>query len=719
MPPNTVETAGQGREPRQLDGTYTSPTREGAEMKASNPFHHQRRLIALSLIAAAIILAMLAAGMTAWAENDNLQRAAVTGLSATPGTDPGEIDLSWDAHPAGAKDYRVAWAPGGESFRRASDTNWNAKPTATGMTITGLTGGDDYKVKVRARFDSNPRSRWSSVATATATEADDPPPPVIQPPEPTPTPDHAEGHSSPHHLSISDASATEGDDITFTVTLHPVSTDDVTFDLDTSRQSDDNAEGNDFTAVHSTFTITAGQTSTTFTVATRDDGHNTPTSVYEGDETFTVTISNPTNAEIALAVAKGTIIDNEQIPIASFVRSSHRVSEQPISLTDAISIDIAPVNERWAQLSLVITGSAEAGEDYSPIVQTLTVSVGQSVIRAPIHLIDDNKFEFEENIIIRMVAASDNIRVDPNANTTELFIDNDDPDPTVRVVSVQAGAEGGQNTGAQPVPGQDFANVVFEFQMSQAAGATLKAKVEIIDGTAVAGADYQDIDPRIIFEEGTTRTYIKVPVIDDNQFEGRRNETFTLRVYEPNHLVLGTGGELLITGEIRDNEEPPAGADYVSDDTDTTATIAAGESWLHGNPVPGRIEEQNDQDWYLTNLRAGRCYQIEIRGKSDAEGELPGAEGLTLTDPYLNGVYRDDGVYLPGTTNRDGGVDLSALHTIRFNKTGAYYIAVSHGWYDEGGTFDLSVINLGARTKTCTEVDVDNLTYKPGTFDSK
>ena len=120
---------------------------------------------------------MLAAGMTAWAEDDNPQRAAVTGLSATPGTDPGEIDLSWDAHPAGAKDYRVAWAPGGESFRRASDTNWNAKPTATGMTITGLTGGDDYKVKVRARFDSNPRSRWSSVATATATEADDPPPP--------------------------------------------------------------------------------------------------------------------------------------------------------------------------------------------------------------------------------------------------------------------------------------------------------------------------------------------------------------------------------------------------------------------------------------------------------------------------------------------------------------------------------------------------------------
>ena len=235
----------------------------------------------------------------------------------------------------------------------------------------------------------------------------------------------------------------------------------------------------------------------------------------------------------------------------------------------------------------------------------------------------------------------------------------------------------------------------------------------------MAGADYQDIDSRIIFEEGTTRAYVKVPVIDDDQFEGRRNETFTLRLYDGSHNILGPDFELRITGEIRDNEEPPAGADYVTADRNTSAYIDVGESWLNGNPVPGRIEEQNDQDWYLTNLRAGRCYQIEIRGKSDAEGELPGAEGLTLTDPYLNGVYRDDGVYLPGTTNRDGGVDLSALHTIRFNKTATYYIAVSHGWYDEGGTFDLSVINLGTRTKTCTEVDVDNLTYKPGTFDSK
>ena len=59
-------------------------------------------------------------------------------------------------------DYRVAWAPDGESFRGAGDSDWNDHPTGTSMTIMGLVGWDDYKVKVRARFDTTPKADWSS-----------------------------------------------------------------------------------------------------------------------------------------------------------------------------------------------------------------------------------------------------------------------------------------------------------------------------------------------------------------------------------------------------------------------------------------------------------------------------------------------------------------------------------------------------------------------------
>ena len=59
----------------------------------------------------------------------------------------------------------------------------------------------------------------------------------------------------------------------------------------------------------------AGNSATTITVPTYDDGTNHQTnSVYEGNETFTVTISDPTIARISQATAKDTIIDADGCP---------------------------------------------------------------------------------------------------------------------------------------------------------------------------------------------------------------------------------------------------------------------------------------------------------------------------------------------------------------------------------------------------------------------
>ena len=104
------------------------------------------------------------------------------------------------------------------------------------MTITGLTGGSDYRVKVRARFDTNPKSGWSSVATATAKEAEAPPPPVIVPPEPEPTPGHAEGHGSSQHFVLSHDSLTipEGTSRSFTIALDSSPTQVVQIELSSS-----------------------------------------------------------------------------------------------------------------------------------------------------------------------------------------------------------------------------------------------------------------------------------------------------------------------------------------------------------------------------------------------------------------------------------------------------------------------------------------------------
>ena len=144
-----------------------------------------------------------------------------------------------------------------------------------------------------------------------------------------------------------------------------------------------------------------------------------------------------------------------------------------------------------------------------------------------------------------------------------------------------------------PVAGQDFANVVFELQLSNAAGADISIDYQTIDGFAVAGADYQATSGRATIPAGASKTYVKAPVIDDQEFENGRAETFTLRLHNPNHYVLAGNSELRVTGRIFDNEEPPEGEDYVPARLDTVGEISVGKSWLNGNPVMGRIELEN------------------------------------------------------------------------------------------------------------------------------
>ena len=95
-------------------------------------------------------------------------------------------------------------------------------------------------------------------------------------------------------------------------------------------------------------------------------------------------------------------------------------------------------------------------------------------------------------------------------------------------------------------------------------------------------------------------------------------------------------------------------------------------------------------------------------------------QALTPKDPFLEGVYRRDGVYLPGAWNDAGrGDNRSHRHTLRFNRSGTCCIAVTHDRRLDGGNFELSLHDLGTATRYCTEVDVDNLTYQPGTYDGQ
>ena len=132
--------------------------------------------------------------------------------------------------------------------------------------------------------------------------------------------------------------------MTFTVTLSAASTQTVTVDWATSVETGDTATaGTDFTAVPATtLTFMPGDTTATFTVSTVDDTTD------EANETFTVTLSNPTNATLAVdPTATGTIGDDDA----------------PNAAPSFTSSTIFGVDENGTTVGTVAASDSDTGDD--------------------------------------------------------------------------------------------------------------------------------------------------------------------------------------------------------------------------------------------------------------------------------------------------------------------------------------------------------------------
>ena len=115
-------------------------------------------------------------------------------------------------------------------------------------------------------------------------------------------------------LSISDSQTDEAaGSITFIVSLDKASDQDITVDYDTSDGTA--TAGDDYTAASGTLTITAGDTTAAISVTVLSDSET------ESRESFTITLSNASNAEIDDDEATGYILDGDSLPTAVFGHS--------------------------------------------------------------------------------------------------------------------------------------------------------------------------------------------------------------------------------------------------------------------------------------------------------------------------------------------------------------------------------------------------------------
>lgn len=226
-------------------------------------------------------------------------------------------------------------------------------------------------------------------------------------------------------LSIGDLSVAEGNGdhahFMFMVTLDKAADGPVTVAYSTANGTA--TAGSDYVATNGAVTFAAGETSKMVHVDIKGDV------LAEGNETFTVSLSNSSGATIADGTAIGTIIDDDGVPVLPALSIADlAVAEgngEHAHFMFTVALDKAPSGPVTVAYS-TSNGTATAGSDYVASSGTVTFAAGETSKLVHVDISGDTVFEGNETFAITLSNASGASIADATAIGT---IVNDDREP--------------------------------------------------------------------------------------------------------------------------------------------------------------------------------------------------------------------------------------------------------------------------------------------------
>ena len=327
-------------------------------------------------------------------------------------------------------------------------------------------------------------------------------------------------------LSITGNSVVESaGTLLFTVSLSaPFLSTDVSFDYETIAGSA--SAGSDYLSTSGRATIKAGSSTVEISVPILDDGVN------EGDEVFSLKLSNPVNATISKASALG-IIEGE---IASLFIADAAAFESELELRFVVTLSKA-VNQDLSFSYSTIAGSATEGDDYTRVAaETVSIQAGSTVAEIIIALSDDAEVENDETFFVEISSVSSTeVRLSKERATGTIKIE-DLPILSIANVTTLENAGSLQFVASLSVP---FPGNLVSFDY------------ETLGGSASAGLDYSYLLTTANIYSGDTTALINIIILDDDLVED--DETFDIII---SNLANATIDQLKATATIKIDELP-------------------------------------------------------------------------------------------------------------------------------------------------------------------
>ena len=399
----------------------------------------------------------------------------------------------------------------------------------------------------------------------------------------------------PPTLSIADASVREGNsgtttNMTFSVTLSAASSQQVTVRFATSDGSA--SAGQDYTSTSGTLTFDPRETTKTITVRVRGD------STYEPNETFTVTLSNPTNATIADGSAIGTIHEDVPPPTLSIADASVREGNSGTTTNMTFSVTLSAASSQQVTVRFATSdGSASAGQDYTSTSGTLTFDPRETTKTITVRVRGDSTYEPNETFTVTLSNPTNATIADGSATGT---IHEDVPPPTLSIADASV-REGNSGT---------TTNMTFSVTLSAASSQQVTVRFATSDGSASAGQDYTSTSGTLTFDPRETTKTITVRVRGDSTYEP--NETFTVTLSNPTNATIADGSA---TGTIHEDVPPPTLS--IAD-----ASVREGNSGTTTNMT------------FSVTLSAASSQQVTVRFAT-SDGSASGGQDYTSTSGTL------------------------------------------------------------------------------------
>ena len=309
-----------------------------------------------------------------------------------------------------------------------------------------------------------------------------------------------------------------------------------------------------------TVSINAGDTTTELSVAIIND------TLIEDDETLFVVITNPLNATINddKASATGTIkIDD--LPMLTITDATALESDSSIKFTVSLS-EAFPGNDVSFDYH-TIAGSAIAGDDYTAVFDTTSISAGDTTAEIFIYIINDTLVEDDETFAL-VIANPHNATITKDRGTATIKID-DLPSLSIKDATTLESA----------------GRIKFTVSLSEVfPGNLVSLSYETMPSSASADLDYASSVGTASISAGEATTEIVIKIVNDTLIED--DETFFVKISNPINATIDEN-RARATATIKIDDLPSlaiANATAADNAELIKFTVSLSEAFV-GNPV--------------------------------------------------------------------------------------------------------------------------------------